>query len=277
MGCTILSIAFFGFFANLNLIWKLKNRAAAQPEERVNILHVNLVVFNLCIIFIAFPLPGTASLIRNWIWGDLGCYYYGSMAIFCGVNMLMTAIMICFDLVLEINLKSYVGNYKERARNAMIAYTWINSVFWTVTPFLGWSSYGFEPTGFSCTVVMKESEWFGYTTYIICHAVFVVVVPVAVLLTMFYVLYEKSVEMSPHEKTIVENKQKQVYLMIFLMFLEWTPYALYYFWPCFDNKSSITRLNAIAPLAAKASTILTPLVIMSVVDEYLNNPKPKIN
>jgi hypothetical protein len=85
------------------------------------------------------------------------------MAIFCGVNMLMTAIMICFDLVLEINLKSYgicikvlyliyfkilkiqntiVGNYKERARNAMIAYTWINSVFWTVTPFLGWSSYG---------------------------------------------------------------------------------------------------------------------------------------
>ena len=35
-----------------------------------------------------------------------------------------------------------VGAYKEKARNVMIAYTWINAVFWTIAPFLGWASYG---------------------------------------------------------------------------------------------------------------------------------------
>ena len=27
---------------------------------------------------------------------------------------------------------------------------------------------GKEPTGFSCTVVLKDTEWTGYTSYMIC-------------------------------------------------------------------------------------------------------------
>ena len=47
----------------------------------------------------------------------------------------------------------------------MIAYTWINSLFWSVTPLVGWTSFGYEPSGTSCTVVYFPND--GYTAYMI--------------------------------------------------------------------------------------------------------------
>ena len=47
----------------------------------------------------------------------------------------------------------------------MIGYTWVNSLFWSVTPLIGWARFGYEPSGTSCTVVYYPNE--GYTSYMI--------------------------------------------------------------------------------------------------------------
>lgn len=62
------------------------------------------------------------------------------------MQMVMTAFMICVDLYFDANLKSYIEEKKEKARSLMVAFSWLNALLWMVVPFLGWSSYGFEPT-----------------------------------------------------------------------------------------------------------------------------------
>jgi c-opsin len=47
----------------------------------------------------------------------------------------------------------------------MIGYSWVNSLFWSVTPLIGWTRFGYEPSGTSCTVVYYPNE--GYTSYMI--------------------------------------------------------------------------------------------------------------
>lgn len=68
-------------------------------------------------------------------------------------------------------------------RKALLAAggSWIYSLVWTVPPLLGWSSYGIEGAGTSCSV-RWSSESAESTSYIICLFVFCLVVPVTVMM-----------------------------------------------------------------------------------------------
>lgn len=68
-------------------------------------------------------------------------------------------------------------------RKALLAVggSWIYSLVWTVPPLLGWSSYGVEGAGTSCSV-RWSSESAESTSYIICLFIFCLVVPVTVMM-----------------------------------------------------------------------------------------------
>ncbi|MEQ2210709.1 hypothetical protein XENOCAPTIV_018008 [Xenoophorus captivus] len=59
--------------------------------------------------------------------------------------------------------------------------SWLYSLFWTMPPLLGWSSYGLEGAGTSCSV-----SWTAKTTqshaYIICLFIFCLGLPVLVMI-----------------------------------------------------------------------------------------------
>ena len=61
----------------------------------------------------------------------------------------------------------------------MVAYSWINSLFWAITPLIGWSRYGYEPSGTSCTVVYYPKD--GYTSYMIACFIACYLLPVIAL------------------------------------------------------------------------------------------------
>lgn len=44
---------------------------------------------------------------NSWMWGDIGCTYYGFMGIFLGNVMILTMLSICVDLFFETNLLHY--------------------------------------------------------------------------------------------------------------------------------------------------------------------------
>lgn len=68
-------------------------------------------------------------------------------------------------------------------RKALLAVggSWIYSLVWTVPPLLGWSSYGVEGAGTSCSV-RWSSESAESTSYIVCLFIFCLVVPVMVMM-----------------------------------------------------------------------------------------------
>jgi len=68
-------------------------------------------------------------------------------------------------------------------RKALLAVggSWIYSLLWTVPPLIGWSSYGVEGAGTSCSV-RWSSESAESTSYIICLFIFCLVIPVMVMM-----------------------------------------------------------------------------------------------
>lgn len=68
-------------------------------------------------------------------------------------------------------------------RKALLAVSgsWIYSLVWTVPPLIGWSSYGVEGAGTSCSV-RWSSESVESTSYIICLFIFCLVIPVMVMM-----------------------------------------------------------------------------------------------
>lgn len=59
--------------------------------------------------------------------------------------------------------------------------SWIYSLVWTVPPLIGWSSYGVEGAGTSCSV-RWSSESAKSISYVICLFIFCLVIPVMVMM-----------------------------------------------------------------------------------------------
>ncbi|KAG5833261.1 hypothetical protein ANANG_G00274050 [Anguilla anguilla] len=58
--------------------------------------------------------------------------------------------------------------------------SWLYSLLWTVPPLLGWSSYGLEGAGTSCSVTWTERTARSHS-YIICLFIFCLVLPVTAM------------------------------------------------------------------------------------------------
>lgn len=61
-----------------------------------------------------------------------------------------------------------------------VAGSWLYSLFWTVPPLLGWSSYGLEGAGTSCSVTWTANTPQSHS-YIICLFIFCLGIPVLVM------------------------------------------------------------------------------------------------
>lgn len=87
--------------------------------------------------------------------------------------------------VLSYDRYSTLMVYNKRApdyRKPLLAVggSWLYSLVWTVPPLLGWSSYGLEGAGTSCSVMWTERSS-GSHSYIICLFVFCLGLPVLVM------------------------------------------------------------------------------------------------
>ena len=70
--------------------------------------------------------------------------------------------------------------YKQRARKLMVAWSWINSIVWSITPLIGWSKISYELFNTSCTVDYQHPDG-GYISYIIICFVTCYVIPCALM------------------------------------------------------------------------------------------------
>ncbi len=68
---------------------------------------------------------------------------------------------------------------------------WTYSLFWTVTPLIGWSKYAPEPYNVTCSI-----EWYGETladiSYVWCCFFFLLVVPLAIMVYSYHGIYKHS-------------------------------------------------------------------------------------
>lgn len=252
VGVSIMTLGIVGTFINSILLYRNFCKESASSS---NSLVANLCLTNLGIIFFAFPLSGLASFKLEWIWGDEWCTYYGAVALLFGFNIMICMMMLVLDIYLQYNYGNY-ENYKKRARKLMIVWGWINSIFWSAAPLLGWSRISYEATKTSCTVDLMHPNT-AYFSYIISSFLCCYLLPIMIMVCG---RLKPGKDYVPVSKDLTRNYQK-IMILLFLFILEWSPYSIVYLWPLFSDPNNIPiSLSAAAPVFAKLAVVLTPLV-----------------
>ncbi|KAF7645610.1 hypothetical protein LDENG_00201260 [Lucifuga dentata] len=171
------SIMVFGFLNNLLvLILFCRFKTLRTP---VNVLLLNISVSDMLVCVCGTTLSFASSLRARWLYGRHGCVWYGFINSCFGIVSLISLAALSYDRY------STLMVYNKKApdyRHPLLAVggSWLYSLLWTVPPLLGWSSYGLEGAGTSCSVMWTERTSRSHS-YIICLFIFCLGVPVLLM------------------------------------------------------------------------------------------------
>lgn len=120
------------------------------------------------------------------------------LSAFSGIVSLISLVILSYDRYSTLTVYNKQGpNYRKPL--LAVGGSWLYSLFWTVPPLLGWSSYGIEGAGTSCSVswTMQTAQ---SHAYIICLFTFCLVIPVLVMIYCYsrLLLAVKQVERKPN-------------------------------------------------------------------------------
>lgn len=96
-----------------------------------------------------------------------------------GIVSLISLVILSYDRYSTLTVYNKQGPNYRRPLLAVIG-SWAYSLFWTVPPLLGWSSYGIEGAGTSCSVSWTVQTAQSHA-YIICLFTFCLGIPILVM------------------------------------------------------------------------------------------------
>ncbi|MGH0133899.1 UNVERIFIED_CONTAM: hypothetical protein FKN15_067385, partial [Acipenser sinensis] len=142
--------------------------------------------------------------------------------------------------------------------------SWLYSLVWTVPPLLGWSSYGPEGAGTSCSVswTSKSHE---SVSYIICLFIFCLAVPVLVMGYCYGRLLYTVKQVGKVRRTAARRREYHILFMVITTvvcyLLCWTPYGVVAMMATFGKPGIVTSAASVVPsILAKSSTALNPVI-----------------
>ncbi|XP_018584954.2 pinopsin-like [Scleropages formosus] len=255
------SIMLFGFLNNLVvLVLFCKFKTLRTP---VNMLLLNISVSDMLVCVCGTTLSFAASVRGRWLVGRHGCMWYGFVNSCFGIVSLISLAVLSYDRYSTLTV------YNKRAqeyRKPLLAVggSWLYSLFWTVPPLLGWSSYGLEGAGTSCSVT-----WTARTTqshsYIICLFIFCLVLPVLVMVYCYGRLLYAVKQVGKIRKTAARRREYHILFMVITTvvcyLLCWMPYGVVAMMATFGRPGIIPPIASVVPsILAKSSTVINPLI-----------------
>ncbi|KAI4882169.1 hypothetical protein NFI96_021726 [Prochilodus magdalenae] len=148
----------------------------------INLLLLNISVSDMLVCVFGTPFSFAASVRGRWLIGAHGCRWYGFANTLFGVVSLASLAILSYERYCSTLCGSRVGVLNHRKVRMSVVGCWVYSLIWTVPPLFGWSGYGPEGPGTTCSV-----RWAlrtpGSRAYIICLFVFCLILP---LLTIIF-------------------------------------------------------------------------------------------
>uniref|UniRef100_A0A3Q3J3X3 G-protein coupled receptors family 1 profile domain-containing protein n=1 Tax=Monopterus albus TaxID=43700 RepID=A0A3Q3J3X3_MONAL len=251
----------FGFLNNLIvLLLFCKFRKLRTP---VNMLLLNISVSDMLVCLFGTTLSFASSIRGKWLLGRSGCNWYGFINSCFGIVSLISLVILSYDRYSTLTVyNQHMLNYRKPLL-AVVA-TWLYSLFWTVPPLLGWSSYSAEGAGTSCSV-----SWTAQTVqshaYIICLFIFCLGLPVLVMIYCYGRLLWAVKKVGKIRKTAARRREYHMLFMVLTAvacyLLCWTPYGVIAMMATFGPPNIISPVASVVPsLLAKSSTVINPLI-----------------
>ncbi|CAB1412995.1 unnamed protein product [Pleuronectes platessa] len=194
-----------------------------------------------------------------------------------GIVSLISLVILSYDRYSTLTVYNKRGpNYRKPL--LAVGGSWLYSLFWTVPPLLGWSSYGIEGAGTSCSV-----SWTSQTVqshaYIICLFTFCLGLPILVMIYCYGRLLWAVKQVGKVRKTAARRREYHILFMVLTTaacyMLCWMPYGVVAMMATFGPPNIISPVASVVPsLLAKSSTVINPLIyILMNKQEYRRKPQ----
>ncbi|CAL8284934.1 unnamed protein product [Lota lota] len=251
-----------------NIVVLLMFVKCKELRTATNAIIINLAFTDIGVAGIGYPLSAASDLHGSWKFGYTGCQIYAALNIFFGMASIGLLTVVAIDRYMSICRPDIGQKMTVRSYTLLIIAAWLNAVFWSSMPVVGWSGYAPDPTGATCTINWRQNDasFVSYTMAVIT------VNFVAPLCVMFYCYYNVSITMKRFKaRNCLENLNmdwsdqmdvtKMSVVMIIMFLVAWSPYSIVCLWASFSDPKNIPAAMAIiAPLFAKSSTFYNPCI-----------------
>ncbi|KAG7463415.1 hypothetical protein MATL_G00176320 [Megalops atlanticus] len=255
------SIMIFGFLNNLIvLILFCKFKTLRTP---VNMLLLNISVSDMLVCLFGTTLSFASSIRGRWLVGRYGCMWYGFINSCFGIVSLISLAILSNDRYSTLTiLNKRAPDYRKPL--LAVGGSWLYSLLWTVPPLLGWSSYGLEGAGTSCSVTWTSRTLESHS-YIICLFIFCLALPVLVMVYCYGRLLYAVKQVGRIRKTAARRREFHILFMVITTvvcyLLCWMPYGVVALMATFGRPGIITPIASVVPsILAKSSTVINPLI-----------------
>uniref|UniRef100_A0A1A8NTU5 Teleost multiple tissue opsin a n=2 Tax=Nothobranchius rachovii TaxID=451742 RepID=A0A1A8NTU5_9TELE len=255
-------IGFFGLMNNLTvLVLFYRYKLLRSP---INLLLINISVSDLLVCVLGTPFSFAASTQRRWLIGAEGCVWYGFANSLCGIVSLISLAVLSYERYSTMVTPAEADSSNYRKISLGILLSWVYSLMWTLPPLFGWSHYGPEGPGTTCSV-----DWTAKTanniSYIICLFVFCFIVPFLVIVLCYGKLLYAIKQVSGINLSLNKKREQRVLFMVVIMvicyLLCWLPYGIMALLATFGPAGLVTPEASIIPsVLAKTSTVINPVI-----------------
>ncbi|XP_783329.4 rhodopsin, G0-coupled [Strongylocentrotus purpuratus] len=247
-------------------------------KRSVNILLMNMAVSDLGVSVAGYPLTAISGYRGRWVFADIGCQFSGFCVYALSCSTISTHAVVAIYRYIYIVKPYHRPRLSSSTSCLAILCIWTFTLFWTITPFFGWSSYTYEPFGTSCSI-----NWYGKSlgdlTYIICCVVFVFIIPIIIMLYCYIGVAKKIKGIDPlrteerdiavvfgrlrkHETKIDTRVTKICFMMMASFIVVWTPYAVGSIWASKIGKISASA-SVLPTMFAKSSCMINPIIFLT--------------
>ncbi|XP_068604695.1 vertebrate ancient opsin-like [Brachionichthys hirsutus] len=230
----------------------------------INLLLMNISVSDLLVCVLGTPFSFLASAHGRWLIGRGGCVWYGFANSLFGIVSLISLAVLSYERYCTMVVPAEADSSDYWKVFLGIAVSWVYSLVWTLPPLFGWSRYGPEGPGTTCSV-----DWTGRTanntSYIICLFVFCLIVPFLVIVFCYGKLLCAIRQVGGINVTTSRRREQRVLFMVVIMvvcyLLCWLPYGIMALLASFGPPGLITPEASIIPsVLAKTSTVINPVI-----------------
>lgn len=243
----------------------------------------NLAISDFAVCCFGTPLSCSSSFVGYWLYGKIGCEYYGFLNYYCGcisLNSYAAIALVRFNII--VRRRSVTKLQILRLICVIHAYTCV----FTIPPLLGWNAFVLEGFYTQCDIAYKVKTPL-YLSYICVMFVWLFFAPLIIIMFCYfriirYVGEHKARFERTHRLLTTGRRRKgnsvsinsfrtsMIILICCSVFLfTWLPYCILVSYGLLGNPDHISQTaSAVPALIAKTSTIFNPFILIGFNREF---------
>ncbi|XP_041846018.1 teleost multiple tissue opsin 3a [Melanotaenia boesemani] len=245
----------------LTLLIFAKFRSLWTP---INLILLNISLSDILVCVLGTPFSFAASLHGRWLIGEYGCKWYGFANSLFGIVSLVSLSVLSYERYTAVLHSSQADVSDFRKAWLCVGGSWLYSLLWTLPPFLGWSSYGPEGPGTTCSV-----QWHlrspTSVSYVLCLFIFCLLLPLLLMVYSYGRILVAIRRVGKINLLAAQRREQHILLMVLSMvscyMLCWMPYGIMALVATFGRTGLVTPMASVVPsVLAKFSTVVNPVI-----------------